>query len=133
MEDMLAQVQASKNLLDALRALPRFPDISRSECARLQGCLALHALTPAQLASVAQGVKQAGFLQKDEELLLDLVASATCQSAPPPAAGKGSRVGLQDWETVPAFFPGGSLEYDETRGVCGRVGFPRAHGNEEPG
>ena len=104
MEDTLAQVQASKNLLDALRALPRFPDISRSECARLQRCLALHALTPAQLACAAQGIKQAGFLQKDEELLLDMVASATCQSAPPPAAGKGSRVGLQDWETVPAFF-----------------------------
>ena len=67
MEDMLAQLQASKNLLDALRALPRFPDISRSECARLQGCLALHALTPAQLACAAQGVKQAGFLQKDED------------------------------------------------------------------
>ena len=104
MEDTLAQVQASKNLLDALRALPRFPDISRSECARLQQSLALHALTPAHLASVAQGVKQAGFLQKDEELLLDMVASATCQSSAPPAAGKGSRVGLQDWETVPAFF-----------------------------
>ena len=104
MEDTLSQVQASKNLLDALRALPRFPDISRSECARLQQCFSLHALTPVQLACVAQGVKQAGILQKDEELLLDMVASATCQSSAPPAAGKGSRVGLQDWETVPAFF-----------------------------
>ena len=46
MEDMLAQLQASKNLLDALRALPRFPDISRSECARLQGCLALPTRPP---------------------------------------------------------------------------------------
>ena len=83
MEDMLAQVQASNNLLDALRALPRFPDIRRSACARLQRCLALQALTPAQLASVAQGVKQAGFLLKDEELLLNMVASTTSQSSPP--------------------------------------------------
>ena len=105
----MAQGQASKHLLDALRALPRFPDISRSECARLQQCVSLQTLTPVQLACAAQGDKQAGFLQKDEELLIDMVASATCQSSPPPAADNGSRVGLQDWETVPGC-PGGSLE-----------------------
>ena len=76
-----ASLNSAKSLLHALRSRPAFNDVSSSDRARVQLVLASSPLTSDHLSEVATMVKEIGFAEVDESLLLDFIGGLCIKPA----------------------------------------------------
>ena len=104
------RVAASKSILSALKGVPAFADLSRSECERLMAELRVASLPVVEQGKIAELLKECGFVRADEDALLSLVAAKLVQAPAttpiaPPMPAQGKRAGMQDWADVARYFP----------------------------
>jgi hypothetical protein len=101
---VLASLNSAKSLLRALRSRPAFNDVSSSERARVQTVLASSPLTSGHLSEIATMVKQIGFAEIDESLLLDFIGGL-CIKPSGSIVQPGTSSQLQNWERIPHYLP----------------------------
>jgi hypothetical protein len=99
-----ASLNSSKSLLHALRSRPSFNDVSSSERARVQTVLAAAPLTSEHLGEIATMVKEMGFAELDESMLLDFIGGL-CIKPSGSIVQPGTSSQLQNWEAVAHYLP----------------------------
>ena len=104
---MVAQVEASGNLLFALQGRPHFEKVSTAEAARLKSIVVAAKLTIVDMSDVAAAISKVPFVQSDRGVLLDAIAEMAVggrlHADPPPA--KIARTSTQNYEAFLSYLP----------------------------